>query len=200
DAYVWGEQYTKKLADIFALQDEIAGEVLEALKLKLTGEPKKRAARPTENTEAYHLYLKGRFYWAKRTPEDIKKAIELYQKALNQDPNYALVYVGLADCYASLAMAPFGATRPVEAFPRAKAAAQRALALDGSLGEAYASLGLCALYFDWDWAASESAFRRCREIRPEYINAHSWYAVLLAVMGRFEEAIQVARRATEIDP
>jgi len=200
DAQVWGQQYTKKLADIFALQDEITEEVVEALKLKLTGEPKKRAASQTGNTEAYHLYLKGRFHYAKRMLESIKKASDLYHQALNKDPNYALAYVGLADCYASLGMAPQGALRPIDTFPRAKAAAQKALALDNSLGEAYASLGLCAFYYDWDWAAAERAFRRCLEIRPDYVNAHSWYAVLLAVMGRFEEAIQVARRATEIDP
>src|SRR5262249_49795035 len=152
DAQVWGQQYAKKLADIFVLQDEITEEVVTALKLKLTAEPKKRAARQTENTEAYHLYLKGRFYWAKRTLENIKKASELYQQALNKDPNYALAYVGLADCYVSLGMTQFGVLRPIEAFPRAKAAAQKALALDDSLGEAYGSLGLCAFYYDWDWA------------------------------------------------
>jgi non-specific serine/threonine protein kinase len=201
DAQVWGQQYAKELADILALQDEIAEEVVEALKLKLRGEPKKRAASQTRNTEAYHLYLKGRFYWAKRTLGNIKKASDLYQQALNQDPNYALAYVGLADCFSSLGIAPYGGSlRPIEAFPRSKAAAQKALALDDSLGEAYASLGLCALYYDWDWAASERAFRRCLEIQPEYVDAHSRYAVLLAVMGRSEEAIQVARRATDIDP
>src|SRR5262249_48784115 len=94
----------------------------------------------------------------------------------------------------------FGVLRPIEAFPRAKAAAQKALALDNSLGEAYGSLGACGFYYDWDWAASERAFRRCLDIRPEYVNAYGWYASLLAVIGRFEEAIQVARRATEIDP
>jgi serine/threonine protein kinase/Tfp pilus assembly protein PilF len=200
DAQVWGQQYAKKLADIFAIQDGITEEVVEALKLKLTGEPKRRFARQTENTEAYHLYLKGRFYWGKRTLENIKKASELYQHALNEDPNYALAYVGLADCYASLGMAPFGAIRPAETFPRAKAAAQRALALDDALGEAYGSLGLCAFYYDWDWAAAERAFRRCLEIRPDYVNGHVWYALLLAVTGRPEEATQLARRATEIDP
>ena len=129
-------QFRPKLADIFALQDEIAEEVLEALKLKFTRERKRRRASETENTDAYHDYIKGRFYWGKRSPESAKKAIEHYQQALNKDPNYALAYVGLADCYASLAIAPYGALRPVEGFTRAKAAAQKAIALDNSLGEA----------------------------------------------------------------
>jgi tetratricopeptide (TPR) repeat protein len=199
DAQVWGQQYTRKLADIFILQDEITREVLDALKVKLTG-PAKKNVRKTESTEAYHLYLKGRFYWGKRTPDSIKKAAELYQQALDKDPNYALAYVGLADCYASLGIAPYGTLRPIEAFPRAKAAAQTALTLDNSLGQAYASLGLCAFYHDCDWAGAERAFRRSLEIRPDYLNALVWYGLLLTVLGRSEEAIQVTRRATEVDP
>jgi adenylate cyclase len=118
DAQVWGQQYTKKLTDIFVLQDEIVDEVLQALKLKLAGEPKKRSARPTQSTEAYQLYLKGRFLWSKRTPDGIRKAIELYEKAIDKDPKYALAYAGLSDCWTVL-----GATlgmKPSEAFPRAR--------------------------------------------------------------------------------
>jgi len=200
DAQVWGQQYTKKVSDIFVLQDEIADEVLQALKLKLTGEPKKRSARQTQNTEAYHLYLKGRFYWAKRTPENTKKALDFYQQAIEKDPNYALAYAGVADCYAHLGFAPYGTMRPTDAYPRAKAAAQKALSLDGSLGEAYASLGLCAFFYDWDWAASERAFRRSLELAPDSMGARVWYPFLLANTGRSEEAIREAQRAVEIDP
>jgi non-specific serine/threonine protein kinase len=199
DSQVWGQQYAKKVADILVLQDEIADEVLQALKLKLTGAPKKRAARPTESTDAYRLYMKGRFYWAKRTPDSFKKAIEFYQQALNSDPNYALAYAGIADCYSMLGTAAYGTMSPSEAYPRAKAAAQKALALDDSLAEAYASLGMCAMY-EWDWTGAERAFRRSLEIRPDNIFARIWYSQLLAAFGRPEEAIAEARQAADIDP
>ncbi len=200
DSQVWAQQFTKKISDIFALQDEIADEVLQTLKLKLAGEPRKRAARKTENTGAYHLYLKGRFFSAKRTPDNVKKAIEFFQQAINTDPNYALAYTGIADCYFWLGFTPYGAMKPSEAFPRAKAATQKALGLENSLGEAYVSAGLCAFYHDWDWPAAERAFGRALEIGPDNANAHQFYSVLLAAMGRFDEAIAEARRATELDP
>ena len=199
DAQVWGHQYTKKASDIFVLQDEIADEVLQALKLKLAGEPKKRVARKTENTAAYHLYLKGRFYFLKRTPENLKKAIEFYQSAINEDPNYPLAYAGIADCYTFLGFTPYATMKPSEAFPRAKAAAQKAVTLDDSLAEAHVSLGLCAYYYDWDWAAAEGAFRRAlKDTHNSY--AHGSYAMFLAGQGRVEESIQEARLASEIDP
>ncbi len=135
DAQLWGQQYTKKVSDILVLQDEIADEVSENLKLRLAGEPKKRVLRQTRNTEAYHLYLKGRFFWAKRTTDNVQKAIAFYQQAIDIDPLYALAYAGLADCYAMLG-AFVGTMRPADAFPRAKAAAEKALALDNSLSEA----------------------------------------------------------------
>ena len=200
DTQVWGQQFTKTLSDIFALQDEIAGDVLQALKLKLAGEPKKRVPRQTQNTEAYHLYLKGRFYWAKRTPDNTRKALALYQQALDKDPNYALAYVGIADCYILLGNPSYGTMTPQEVIPRAKVAAQKALALDDSLAEAHASLAACAFGYDWDWAAAERGFRRSLEIRPDNPIARTWYSQLLTAFGRFEEAIREARRAMNIDP
>jgi len=196
DAQVWGQQFTRKVSDIFALQDEIADEVLQALKLKLAGEPKKHAARQTQNTEAYHLYLKGRFYWEKRTPENLKKALDFFQQAIEKDPNYARAYAGMADCYALLGLQ----MKPHDVYPRAKSAAQKALALDPSLGEAYASLGLCAFFYDWDFAASERAFRRSIELAPDSPSSRIWYPVLLASIGRCDEAIREAQRAVDIDP
>jgi tetratricopeptide (TPR) repeat protein len=144
--------------------------------------------------------LKGRFYWAKRTPENTKKALDFYQQAIEKDPNYALAYAGVADCYAHLGFTPYGTMRPSEAYPRAKAAAQKALSLDASLGEAYASLGLCAFFYDWDWVASERAFRKCVELAPDSLGSRLWYPLLLAGIGRAEDAIQEAKRAVEIDP
>jgi non-specific serine/threonine protein kinase len=200
DAQIWGQQFTKKLSDIFHLQDEIADEVLQALKLKLAGEPKKRAAKPTKDTDAYHLYLKGRFYWAKRTPDNTKKALDLYQQAIDRDPNYALAYAGVADCYGHLGFTPYGAMPPSEAYPRAKAAAQKALALDPSLGEAYAALGMCAAWYDRDWAAMDRAFRRSIELAPDSVGSRVWYPVLLGLLGRREAAYNEGKRLVEIDP
>jgi len=146
DAQVWGQQYTKKMSDILLLQDEIADEVLQVLKLKLAGEPKKRAARQTQNSEAYQLYLKGRFVWGKG-PGSWEKAIAFYEQALTKDPNYALAYSGIADCYSSLGSF-LGILRPSAAFPKAKEAAEKAIALDASLSEAHVSLGICAYLYD----------------------------------------------------
>jgi tetratricopeptide (TPR) repeat protein len=200
DAQIWGQQFTKKLSDIFLLQDEISEEVLQALKLKLAGEPKKRAVKPTKDTDAYHLYLKGRFYWAKRTPDNTKKALDLYQQAIEKDPNYALAYAGVADCYGHLGFTPYGAMPPSEAYPRAKAAAQKALALDPSLGEAYSALGMCAAWYDRDWAAMDRAFRRSIELAPDSVGSRVWYPVILALLGRRDEAYREGKRLIEIDP
>src|SRR5262249_53963296 len=154
-------------------QDEIADEVLQALKLKLAGEPKKRAVKSTQNIEAYQLYLKGRFFFGKA---HYQKSIEFYQQALEKDPNYALAYSGIADAYVML-RSIVGILRPAEAFPKAKAAAQRALALDPSLSEAHASSAFVALYYDWDWALTEREFRRAIELNPEWVGAPLGYSL-----------------------
>jgi non-specific serine/threonine protein kinase len=200
DSQVWGQQYTKTVSDIFTLQDEIADEVLQALKLKIAGEPKKRAPRQTQRSDAYHLYMKGRFYWAKRTPDNTTKALQLYQQAIEKDPNYALAYAGIADCYGILGFTPYGTMRPSEAYPRAKAAAQKALALDDSLGEAYASLAHAAAYYDFDWPAAEKAFRRSIELAPDSLGLRIWYPFLLACHGRFDDAVREGQRLIDIDP
>jgi serine/threonine protein kinase len=200
DAQLWGQQYTKKLSDILVLQDEIAEEVSKSLKLRLAGEPKKRVGRQTKNTEAYQLYLKGRFFWAKRTPPDnIHKALGFYQQAIEIDPTYALAYAGIADCYAAFGFF-VGTMPPADAFPRARAAAEKALAIDDSLSEAHASLGLCLTQYDWDWAAAERALRRSIDLDGENAFARHNYASLLAALGRTEESLREARRAAELDP
>jgi serine/threonine protein kinase/Tfp pilus assembly protein PilF len=199
DSQVWGQQYTKKLSDIFTLQEEIADEVLETLKLRLAGEPKKRIKRQTENPEAYQLYLKGRFFALKLTPDNVKKAIDFFQQAIQKDSTYARAYSGLADCYA-ISGSVFGMVRPTETFPRAKAAAQKALALDDSLAEAHTSLGICANHHDWDWATAEREFRRSLELDPENALTHVPYAQLLFAVGRPEEALQQAQQAAQMDP
>jgi non-specific serine/threonine protein kinase len=198
DAQLWGQQYAKKVSDLLVLQDEIADEVLQALKLKLAGEPKKRAVKSTQNTEAYQLYLKGRFFFGKG-PAYYKKSIEFYQQALEKDPNYALAYSGIADAYIFLGSI-IGLLRPAEALPKAKAAAQRALALDPLLSEAHASIGWCAFYYDWDWALAEREFRRAIELNPDYVGAHLGYAGFLSAMRRHDEAIGEGQRAVTLEP
>ena len=200
DAQLWGQQYTKKFSDIFALQEEIADEVSETLKLRLSAEPKKRAVRQTENLEAYQLYLRGRFFWARVTPENIRKAIECYQQAIAKDPDFARAYSGLADCYSMMGSSAFGTVRPAEMLPRARAAAEKAIALDSSLAEAHNSLGVCALFFDWDWTAAERAFRRSLELNPENAVARISYSQYLLIAARLDDCIREARRAAEKDP
>ena len=200
DAHVWGQQYARPLSDIFALQDDIADAVLSALKVKLAGEPRRRVVKHTTDTGAYHAYLRGRFYWEKRTPDQVRKALVCFEEAIDLDRNYALAYTGVADCYAMLGFYPYGVLKPRDAYPPAKAAAHRALALDPSLGDAHASLGLCAFLYDWDWQAAELAFRRSIELAPNAMGARVWYPALLANIGRHEDAVREAEHAVTIDP
>jgi serine/threonine protein kinase len=200
DAQIWGHQYTKKLSDIFALQEEIADEVSKTLKLRLAAETRKRAVRQTTDLQAYQLYLKGRFFWANYTPENIRRAVECYQRAIEKDPNFARAYSGLADCYSIMGSSLVGTVSPADILPRARAAAEQAIALDGSLGEAYNSLAVCAFSYDWNWTAAEKAFRRALELDPENVVARIHYSQFLVVVGRKEEASRQARRAVELDP
>ncbi|MCA1815361.1 MAG: winged helix-turn-helix domain-containing protein [Acidobacteria bacterium] len=198
---LWGAQYNRQLDDIFAVQEEIAQEISEKSRLRLTrGEKERLGKRHTENVEAYHAYLKGRYFWNKRTGEGVRKAVEYFQQAIEADPTYALAYVGLADCYASLGFYLIGALPPGEVMPKAKAAALRALEVDETLAEGHASLGAIKMYYDWDWAGAESQFRRAIELNPNYALAHYWYGVYLAKLGRPDEAIIECRKGLEGDP
>jgi tetratricopeptide (TPR) repeat protein len=157
------------------------------------------SARPTENTEAYQLYLKGRFFWNKRTAKDFKTAINYFQQAIDKDPGFALAYAGLADTYVLLS--GFGAASPKESLPKAKAAALKALELDSTLGEAHTSLAQAVFAYDFDFAVAEKEFRRGIELSPNYATAHHWYAEsALAALGRFDEAVAEMKRALELDP
>jgi serine/threonine protein kinase/Tfp pilus assembly protein PilF len=198
-SHLWGEHYNRKLSDIFTVEEEISSVISEKLRLKLNGAQKKQLTkRYTENTEAYQLYLKGRYYWNKRTIEGLKKGIEYFLQAIESDPNYALAYAGLADSYNILAS--YSALSSTDAFPRAKAAAMKALELDDKLAEAYASLAFVKFGYDWDWAGAERAFKRALELNPGYAPAHQWYALYLAAMNRMDEAVAGINRAQEIDP
>ena len=196
---LWGEQYERQLADMLSVQREIAREITNNLRPTLSGVEQSRADKQyTANSEAYQLYLKGRFYWNKRTPADFQKAIPFFQQAIEKDPNYALAYSGLADTYALLAA--YTNEPPRELMPKAKEAALKALALDDKLAEAHASLGQIAEYYDYDFATAEREYRRALELNPNYATAHQWLAEHLSGMKRFDEAIAEIRRALELDP
>ncbi len=195
---LWGERYSRKLSDIIALQDDISREITEKLRLKLSGQERKQLAkRYTENSEAYQLYWKGRYYWNKRRPEDIREAIRYFQQAIELDPNYALAYTGLADCYV---LGNLLQLSPKEAMPIAIEKTNRALQIDPELPEAHTSLAKIKLSYEWDWAGAESEFRRALELKPGYATAHQWYGVYLSEMGRHDESLEQRKRALELDP
>ena len=193
---LWGEQYERKVSDLLATQREIAREIVEKLKLKVSGEDTGLAKHYTENNEAYQLYLRGRFHWNKRTGEAIKKSIGYFNQAIEKDPSFALAYAGLADSY----VVPANRLPPKEAMPKAKAAAMRALELDESLAEAHTSLARVLAVYDWDWAGAEKEFKRAIELNPRYAVAHQWYGGYFEATGRHAEAIAQRKLAQELDP
>lgn len=201
EAQIWGEQYRREMTDIFTLQNDIAEDISEQLKLKLTGEEKKNLRkRYTENIEAYNFYLKGRYFvTAKRIEEWIKKGIESFKKAIDLDPNYALAYSGIAEAYGFLASST-GGWSPRKAYPKAKAAALKALELDDTLGEAHCSLGFFRLLYDWNFAEAEREFKKAIELSPNYPNAYDGYGFYLKAVGRHDEAIEQCRIVQTLDP
>jgi len=198
DAHVWADTYDRKLTDIFAVESEIAKAIAETLQAKLTGAEKSSIAKaPTANPEAYELYLKGRFFWNKRTGADLRKAIDYFNQAIAKDPNYALAYVGLADSY--LLLSSYAAVSPGESLPPARSALKKALELDDSLAEAHASFGLLAtLELDLHRALDE--LKRAVELKPNYATAHHWLALAHLTLAQFDPAISEAKRAIELDP
>jgi len=197
---IWGEQYDRKTTDLLTVQREIAREITSNLRLKLSGSEEGRVTRHyTENPEAYQLYLKGRFYWNKRTGDGARKAIEYFQQAIEIDPNYALAYAGLADAYQLLNL--FADASPQEAFTKAKTAAKRALEIDETLAEAHTSLAQALFFYDRNYPEAQREYQRAIQLNPNYATTHQWYGVTyLAKMGRFDEAIAELKRAQELDP
>jgi eukaryotic-like serine/threonine-protein kinase len=199
DAHLWAETYDRKLTDVFLVETDIAKTIANSLKAKLTrSERQAIAVRPTANTEAYELYLKGRFFWNKRTGADLRKAIDYFNHAIAKDPNYALAYAGLADCYDLLH--EYSDLSPKESYPKAKAAAIKALELDDTLGEAHTSLAYSLINYDWDWRSAEREYQRAIQLNPNYATAHQWYAECLSMLGRHSEAIAEIKKAHELDP
>jgi len=198
EATLWADQFDQKFTDIFAVEDAISQQVAEALTLRLTGEEKERLKKHyTENAEAYQAYLRGRFFWNKRTTHWLKKGVEYFQQAVYRDPDYALAYVGLADSYTLLVT--WEALPPEEGFSKAKQAARSALAIDGALAEAHAGFAHTLLH-TWEWGTAESEFKRALDLNPGYGSAHQWYSEYLAAMGRFDESIAEIKSALALDP
>src|SRR5438552_2883484 len=199
-AQLWGSVYDRKIADLVAVKQAIAQEVTAKLKLKLSGEEQRRLVkRDSINPEAYQFYLRGRYFWNKRTPDGIRQAIEQFQQGIERDPNFALGHVGLADSYIGLTFYDFAA--PHETMPKAKESAIKALALDNTVAEAHASLAHVLMNYDWNWSEAEKEFKRSIELKPDYATAHQWYAIhFLTATGRLEEAVQEMKKALELEP
>jgi TolB-like protein/Tfp pilus assembly protein PilF len=200
DAHLWAETYDRNLTDIFAVESEIAKAVADTLRAKLSGsEQHAIASRPTENAEAHQLYLKGRFFWNKRTGNDLKKSIDYFQQAIAADPKYALAYAGLADAYVFLP--GYNAGTPRDCYPKAVAAAKKALELDDTLAEAHTSLALAIWYYTFDFSQANKEFQRAIELNPNYAIAHQQYGNnTLSALGRFDDAIAEGKRAVQLDP
>jgi len=195
---LWSESYDRELKDVLALQDSVVRSIADQIHLSVTDERKARLANPRQaRPEAYVAYLKGRYYWNKRTGDNMRKAEAYFQQAIDSDPTYAAAYSGLADCNSGLAW--HGYKSPAQALPKANAAARKAIEIDPQSGEAHASLGLM-LSHHWEWAEAEAEFQRALELDPQYANAHHWYGDYLSMRGRHEEAVSEARRALELDP
>jgi tetratricopeptide (TPR) repeat protein len=195
----WSQRYDREVKDVFAIQSEIAQHVADALKDHVFGGPPREEPRTaTFSTEAYMSYLRGRQLWNKRTEEDLKRAVSFFEKAINIDSSYARAYVGLADTYAALALLEFMAPR--EAYPMAKWAVNKALALNSGLAAARTSLGLIKFQYDWDWKGAEEEFTQAININFNYAPAHHFFADYLKAMGRFKEALAEIEKARELDP
>ena len=196
---LWGESFDKEFTNIFALEDALSERVAQSIRLKLTGDETRRfTKRATERPDAYEAYVKGRYFWNKRTDKGMKKGLEYFRQAITLDPTFTEAYVGVADSYATLGL--YAVLPPKEAFPAAKDAVKRALEMDDGLAEAHATLGFINFYYDWNGVEGASEFRRALADNPNYAMAHSWYGEDLAAMGRYPEAVEEAQRALEDDP
>ena len=201
DRHLWSQSYKGELRDTLALQNRVAGAIADQIRINLT--PREQAALKNVkvvNPEAYESYLKGRYFWNKRTADGLKVALAYFKQAIEEDPKYAQAYSGLADTYALLGDWQYAVMTPKEAFPKAKVAAIKALELDSSLGEAHNSLAFVLDGFDWDFDSAGKEFQRAIELNPGYATAHHWYAWHLSLLGRFDEAIVEMKKAENLDP
>jgi DNA-binding winged helix-turn-helix (wHTH) protein/TolB-like protein/Flp pilus assembly protein TadD len=198
---LWGDSFEEKSSDMFSVEDSISQKLANALTINLTGDEQKQFLRPfTESSDAYQLYMKGRFFANKRTMDGVKKSIELFQQAIEADPKFAVAYTGLADSYTLAGSYGYSILPPKEAMPQAEAAAAKALSIDDSLAEAHASLGYIKFTYDWDWAGAEREFKRSITLNPLYDAAHHWYSHELIALGRSQEGLAEAKKAQELSP
>jgi len=197
--HIWSERYDREMKDVFAIQDEITLAIVDKLKGTLLAEEKARVVRRnTDDLEAFHLYLEGRYYWNRRFEGGLQRGIECFQRAISRDPLYATAYSGISDCYNVLGY--FGALPPQDVYGKSKSAAARAIQIDEGLAEAHASMGWVKTYFDWDWEGGAAEYNRAIQLDPQYATAHEWYALYLCITARFDEAVAEVKRAQELDP
>ena len=197
--HLWAETYDRELKNVFKIQSDLAENITSALKAKLSTEEKRGLEKkPTEDIEAYNIYLKARNFWNMRTEEGLQKSLEYFQKAIEKDPTYALAYSGIADYFNLIGY--YDLLPSKDAFPKARDAANKALELDETLAEAHTSLAWIKTFFEWDWSGAQRSYKRAIELNPSYATAHHWYAALLGTIGRHNESIAEAKRAQELDP
>lgn len=201
DRHLWADTYESQMGDVLALQNRVSSAIVDEIRINLTPEEKERLAKnPAVRPEAYENYLKGRYYWNKRSEEGLTKAIEYFQLATEKDPNYALAFAGLADCYSIIGSAIVGSVPALDVAPKAKSAALKALELDKSLAEAQTSLATVSFNYDWDWATAASGFQRSIELNPSYATAYQRYSLYLMAMGRTQESLTEMNRARDLEP
>ena len=197
--HIWSGQFDREMKDIFDIQEEISLTIVDHLKLKmLKGEKEKILKRATEDHEAYESYLKGLYFWKRRYERGLQKSLQYFQQAVEKDPGYALPHVGIADAYGILGV--YGFMPPHQAYPRARAAANKALEIDPELAEVYPSLGWIAMFYDWNWPAAEKHFLKAIQMKPDYPEAHLWYGNLLFTTKRFDQSVQEMRKGKGLEP
>lgn len=201
DQHLWADTYESPMGDVLALQNRVSSAIVDEIRINLTKEDKERLAqKPAVSPEAYEEYLKGRYYWNKRSSEGFAKAIGYFEDATRRDPQYALAYAGLADCYGIIGATIYGTVPAAEAAPKAKAAATRALEIDPSLAEAETSLATAKFNYDWDWAGAAEGFKKAMQMDPGYATAYQRYSLYLSAMGRFDDSFEQIKKARDLDP
>ena len=201
DHHLWADTYESQIGDVLALQNRVSSAIVDQIRINLSPEDKQRLAKnPSVSPDAYEDYLKGRYYWNRRSSEGFTKAIGYFEDATRRDPQYALAYAGLADCYGIIGATIYGSLPAAEAAPKAKAAAIRALEIDPSLAEAETSLATAKFNYDWDWAGAAQGFQRAIQMDPRYATAYQRYSLYSIAMGRFDESLEQIKKARELDP
>jgi TolB-like protein/DNA-binding winged helix-turn-helix (wHTH) protein len=201
DHHLWADTYESQIGDVLTLQNRVSLAIVDEIRINLSPEDKQRLAKnPSVSPEAYEDYLRGRYYWNRRSGEGFTKAIEYFQEATRKDPQYALAYAGLADCYGIIGATIYGTVPAAEAAPKAKAAAIRALEIDPSLAEAETSLATAKFNYDWDWSGASDGFKRAIQLDPKYATAYQRYSLYLIAMGRFDDSFEQIKRARDLDP